>query len=467
LSRPRSVDVPDLLALLGSGDPMPAGALVERLGVTRPVLARLVAEAGARVIRIGKARATAYVASATTDAGSAWPLRRMRPDATLEELGTVHALRGERFLFAAIGDRPNLARAVDRMPGHFPGLPWFLDDLRPQGFLGRTLAHQRGRELDVPGDLARWRMRDFLVAITRTGGTSVGDLLLGQAAADTALSELHAPPDAVDIGQRMQRYPQWAQAALAGEDVGSSPGGEQPKFTATVRTPEGRYAAIVKFALPDGGRGAERWADLLACEHLALTCLRSAGLPAAESQLLHAQDGVFLEVRRFDRTADSLGRRGFVTLLALDAAFHGAGPRDWDIAADALLADGWIDTDTATAMARLHWFGCLIGNSDMHSGNLGFHLVDAGPLPLVPAYDMLPMSLAPSRTGALRPAMPIVPSTPGRAGQLAHVAWAADTATRFWQAVADSAHIRSDEMRRVAALNRDAIARFTKALGSA
>lgn len=466
MPRPRSVDVPDLLALLASGDPVPAGALVERLGVTRPVLARLVAEAGTQVMRMGKARATAYVASATTDAGSAWPLRRMRPDATLEELGTLHALRGDRFLFVASGDRPNLTRAVDRMPGHFPGLPWFLDDLRPQGFLGRTLAHQRGRDLGVPGDLARWQMRDVLVAITRTGGTSVGDLLLGQAATDTAISELHAPTDAVDASQRMQRYPQWAQAALAGEDVGSSPGGEQPKFTATVGTHDGRYAAIVKFALPDGGRGAERWADLLVCEHLALACLRDAGLPAAQSQLLHAGEGVFLEVQRFDRTPGSLGRRGFVTLLALDAAFHGAGPRDWDVAADALLADGWIDADAATAMARLHWFGRLIGNSDMHSGNLGFHLVDAGPLPLAPAYDMLPMSLAPSRTGALRPAAPLIPSTPDRAGQLAHVAWAADTAIGFWQAVVESAHIGSEQMRHTATLNRDAIARFAKTLGA-
>ena len=188
MPRPPAATVPDLLALLSAGEPVPAAWLVQRLGVTRPVLARLVAEAGAQVLRVGRARATAYVARASTDAGSAWPLRRLRPDATLEELGTLYALRGERFQFVPEGDRPNLVRPVEGRAGHFPGLPWFLDDLRPQGFLGRTLAHRQGPALGVPDDLNRWQLRDTLLAITRTGGTGIGDLLLGQAAVDAALA---------------------------------------------------------------------------------------------------------------------------------------------------------------------------------------------------------------------------------------------------------------------------------------
>ena len=193
--------VSDLLALL-RGEPAPAAWLVQQLGVTRPVLSRLVAEAGGQVLRIGKARATAYVARATTDAGSAWPLWRMRPDATLEELGSLYALRGDRFQFEADGHRPNLMRPVENLPGHFPCLPWFLDDLRPQGFLGRTLAHRQAARLGVPEDLNRWRLRDTLLAITHTGGTGIGDLLLGQQAADLAVAESAAPADAIPVHQR-------------------------------------------------------------------------------------------------------------------------------------------------------------------------------------------------------------------------------------------------------------------------
>ena len=466
MPRPRTVSVTDLLALLADGEPVPAGRLVALLGVTRPVLARLVAEAGDRVLRIGKARATAYVARAHGDAGGAWPLWRMRPDATLEELGNLYLLRGERFQFVANGARANLMQPVEKLPGHFPGLPWFLDDLRPQGFLGRTLAHREGARLGVPDDLGRWQLRDTLLAITRSGGTGIGDLLLGHHAVELALAELDAPADAVAAADRGVRYAQWAEAALAGEDIGSSPGGEQPKFTATVTNAQGRYAALVKFAVDDSGQAARRWADLLACEHIALQCLRDAGLPAAESELIDAGGYICLEVRRFDRTADVLGRRGFVSLLALDAAFIGSGARDWSLAADQLASLGWISPGTAADISRLHWFGQLIGNSDMHAGNLGFHLVDNGPLPLAPAYDMLPMSLAPSRTGAVRTATPLQPRAPERSGQLPQLAWAAGAAIRFWDTVASSERIQGSALRELAGQNRDIVARFAGRFGT-
>lgn len=460
MPRAQSATQADLLALLASGDPVRASQLLRGLGISRPVLGRLVREAGRQVLRVGRARATAYVARATTDAGSAWPLWRMRPDATVEELGTLHLLRGERFLFESTGERPNLTRPVGEVPGHFPGLPWFLDDLRPQGFLGRSLAHRDGPGLGVPTDLNRWQLRDTLLAITRTGGTAIGDLLLGSHAVESALAGLDAPPDAVEASGRHARYSEWADAALAGEEIGSSPGGEQPKFTSTVLAPDGRYAALVKFAVVDTGQAATRWAELLACEQLALSCLRDAGLPAAEAELVEADRHLCLEVRRFDRSPDRIGRLGFVSLLALDAAFAGTGGHDWGLAGDHLMAAGLIDADTAAQMAVLHWFGRFIGNSDMHAGNLGFHLADADPLALAPAYDMLPMSLAPSRTGAVRPAAPLRLGPPERTGQTRHIARAAEAAIRFWEQVSGSERIRSDDLRQAAIRNREVLARF-------
>lgn len=136
-------------------------------------------------------------------------------------------------------------------------------------------------------------------------------------------------------------------------------------------------------------------------------------------------------VQRFDRTVDVLCRRGFVSLLT----------------------QGWVDRDAQAAMGRLHAFGRLIGNSDMLQGNLGFHLVDSGPLPLAPAYDMLPMSLAPSRTGVLRAATPLASIAPERSGQLAHLHWAAPLAVDYWQRVAASALLRSGVLRELAAEN--------------
>lgn len=454
MARPRTLEPQDLLNSLPAGEAVPAGALAARLRITRPTLARLVAEAGDRVVRLGHTRATAYAVRQPTAAGSEWPLFRLRADATLEELGTVVALTGDTFHVQPDTARPNLTRSPDTgVEGHFPGLPWYLDDLRPQGFLGRTFAHRRGRELGVPDDLNRWQPGDTLMALVRAGGTETGDLLLGGDAVDTALRALDAPTDGVRADERAVHYPARAAAALEGEDVGSSPGGEQPKFTATVERANGRYAALVKFAQPAAGDAAERWADLLACEHLALACLREAGVSAAGSQLIQTDNHTFLEVERFDRTPDVLGRRGFVSLLALSSAFVGEATTTWAAAAEALLAQRWVDRDTATAMARLHAFGRLIGNSDMHQGNLGFHLVDRGPLPLAPVYDMLPMSLAPSRTGVLRTARPLAQVAPERSGDLAHLQWAAPLALDFWQRVAGSRLVRSAALRALAAEN--------------
>ena len=172
MARPSSASVSQLLELLRSGDPVPAGELVEKLAVSRPVLSRLVAEAGDQVRRVGRARATAYVATALVRPNT-WPLYRMNPDVHMEELGTLHALRGDRFLFEPTGDHPNLLRHVDGPAGYFPGLPWFLDDVRPQGFLGRSMAHRLGRALGVSVDLKSWQSRDNLLGILHGGTRSV------------------------------------------------------------------------------------------------------------------------------------------------------------------------------------------------------------------------------------------------------------------------------------------------------
>lgn len=458
MARPRTFQVQDLLELLPPGRAVPAADLLEHLGIARPTLSRLVADAGGKIARLGRTRATAYAVRQATAAGSDWPLFRMREDGALEELGHVVALSGDTFHVQLEGDRPNLARPPEGdIKGFFPGLPWYLDDLRPQGFLGRTFAHRRGRDLGLPEDLNRWQLGDTLRALVRAGGTDIGDLLLGGDAIAGALAAMDAPPDRVPADEREIRYPRWATSALEGEDVGSSPGGEQPKFTATVERGGGRYAALVKFALPGAGEAAERWADLLVCEHLALEVLREGGMSAAASSLIHTESHTFLEVQRFDRTPDVLGRRGFVSLLALSAAFVGDVTADWAEVGEQLLAQRWIDQDAATGMGRLHAFGRLIGNTDMHQGNIGFHLVDRGPLPLAPAYDMLPMSLAPSRTGVLRATTALNAIVPARAGQLAYLQWAAPLARDYWERVATSDLLRSEVLRQVAAQNAERI----------
>ena len=87
----------------------------------------------------------------------------------------------------------------------------------------------------------------------------------------------------------------------------------------------------------------------------------------------------------------------------------------------------------------LQAFGELIGNTDMHFGNLTLWLDDALPFRVAPAYDMLPMLWAPGPQGELseRRFSPD-PPVPG-----ASDAWreAAGWAAEFWQNLSDDARL--------------------------
>lgn len=425
--------LPQLETLLRRDGPLTAAALGQALGVSQPTVSRLLAAAGERIVRIGSARASRYaLAREISRAGQRWPLHRIGPDGQPDTLGELRALHGDGFHFAPARPLPALLHG-DFADGLFPGLPWFLDDQRPQGFLGRAFAHRVAADIGAPDDPARWRADDVVLALLRHGDDESGDLVLGDAALQRALQAMLSPP-AIAAHERATRYPMLADAALAGEDIGSSAGGEQPKFTALLREADGCRAVIVKFSERAGTPAAQRWADLLRCEHLAGAVLHAHGIAAAESELLDADGRTFLQSARFDRTA-TLGRRGLISLSALDAAYYGHGRIDWWAFAPQLRRDGWLTADDARALAIRGWFGALIGNSDMHLGNVSLLLADARPLALAPSYDMLPMALRPASTGEVVPRrIDILAPLPAQRDD-----WraAAAMARDFWRRAAD------------------------------
>jgi hypothetical protein len=387
-------------ALLRARGAQPAAALAAELEVSQPTLSRLLSAAGERIVRIGRARASRYaLAHEVSRAGTHWPLYRITPAATSEVVGELHALQRDEFYFEPAGERPALLHE-DFASGLFPGLPWFLDDQRPQGFLGRAFARRIAADIDAPDDILRWSADDTVLGLLRHGDDAPGDLVLGEASLQRALQNILAPADTVPADQRAERYPELADAALRGEDVGSSAGGEQPKFAITLRDEDGLVPVIVKFSDRMGTPSGRRWADLLICEYHAGDVLHAHGLPAARSEIVEADARIFLQSRRFDRTPN-LGRRGFVSLAPLDAAYYGHARIDWWRLAPQLQRDGWIDADDARRLRLFGWYGVLIANTDMHLGNAALLLRDQRPLPLAPAYDMLPMRFRPASNGEI------------------------------------------------------------------
>jgi hypothetical protein len=344
--------------------------------------------------------------------------------------------------WASAALRPDWADQVHDHAGFCDGLPFFLADLRPQGFLGRATARRLPGTLGLPLDPRDWSDDQTLFYLREWGDDLPGNLTLGDGPTGRALNA--CPPDPITPETREARYPELAGQANAGKPVGSSVEGEQPKFTTWLRLPDENAVSsiLVKYTDKLDTPTGRRWADLLAAEAIALDVLASASRGDAEAnhpKIFDFDNRRFYELARFDRVG-SHGRRGVVSLRALhDAGFTGGDTTDWAVAAAGLRERGWIGESDLRAVRLRRLFGRLIGNTDMHFGNLAFILEPELPLRLAPTYDMLPMLWAP-RPGDATPAPEFTPLAPMPA-ELELWPEAATLAERFWSLVEADARV--------------------------
>lgn len=433
--------VSQLQDLLRANGPQTATQLGSLLKISQPTVSRAITDAGDRIVRIGRARATRYaLGREIARVGRRWPAYRIDAAGQAHLLGELRALHGDGFHFEPSRPLPGFLHG-EFADGLFPGLPWFLDDQRPQGFLGRAFARRVAADIGASEDLARWQADDVVLGLLRHGDDQPGDLVLGETALQRALQDALDPIDAISAADRATDYPKRADAALRGESIGSSAGGEQPKFVARLREDDGYRSVIVKFSERIDTSAGRRWSDLLRCEQIAGEILRGHGQHAAYSEIVEADGRTFLQSTRFDRTP-VLGRHGFVSLAALDSGYFGYGRIEWWRFAAELQRAGWIEAGDARRLRVLGWFGALIANSDMHLGNAGLVLADARPLALAPAYDMLPMHFRPAASGEVVPRdYAVTLPTPEFRDD-----WriAAAIARDFWRRVADDAGISGD-----------------------
>jgi hypothetical protein len=428
-----------------------AGELLTRLGVSRPSLMRAISELDAQVVSRGRARRTAYAARRSIRGGLA-PL----PLYYIDEAGRAHEAGLLEPIYPA-GCAMNFAQAFlwpldDEMTdGWFRGLPYPLADMRPQGFLGRNLAHQFAAILQVDEDLKRWGEDDVLHVLSVLGWDQPGNYILGEQALRRFLEEQQRGTHFLSDDELATVYPQRAIQALNFGVASSLAAGEFPKFTERrlMKTPK---HVIVKFSGADGSPQEQRWSDLLVCEHLALTTIADTlQLNAAQSRIYQLGGRTFYEVERFDRHGE-FGRSGVCSWHELNFALFG-GIGTWSDGAKALLGANYISEETARRINLLEHFGQLIANSDMHDGNLAF----LPGLRLAPAYDMLPMLYAPQRGVELveRKFAPALPVPRERS------AWvqAAQAAVVFWRRAECDQRI-SEEFRSISKENAEQVERL-------
>ena len=421
--------------------PTSAAVLARTSRISQSSVSRVIAERG-ELVRIGRRRNARYALRRhAVDVTQPLPIYAIGEDGTARQLALLHLIYPQACYFEALD--------TDVPAAVFGDLPYFLHDLRPSGFLGRLVPEQHP-ELRLPPDVRHWSAEQTLGYLSKYGWDVPGNIIVGDGAL-TLYNRRSPATHAVELGKRRRRYPTFADDVLGATPPGSSAGGEQPKFLVTL-LPE-RTAALVKFSPVTDNVVGRRYADLLVAEHVAHETLRHAGHAAARSEVLEAGGRLFLEVLRFDRTAHG-GRRGLLSLEALDAEFVGKGTT-WSEIARALWEQGHLDKG---ALYEIEWreqFGRWIGNTDMHPGNLSLFTERLRPVGLAPVYDMVPMHYVPRQGNVLtqplsftRPLPPLVE------------AWldAGRVALEFWNALAR--HPRgSDVFRSVARENAVAVAK--------
>jgi hypothetical protein len=372
--------------------PLSARQLAEKSGFSRATVSRVLTRLGDQVIRFGPYLSVQYALRRNTFTLPSLPVYRITPVGQVQGIGELIPVHPAGFVTLKPTGEAH----------HTDGLPWWLYDMRPQGFLGRAYVSRYASLLGLPANLKDWQDDHALRALLVHGHDAIGNLVLGDRCREHFLTS--AAPVAITEACKAEDYARLSLLAAQGDEPGSSAGGEQPKFAAYVQTPAGDRHVIVKFSLPSlpghSNSIAQRWQDLLLAEHLALTVLHRHGIHAASTCVIDHQGQRFLEVQRFDRQGAS-GRHGLISLAAMDAEFVGQGNGHWPALTKPLAQAGHITPQAFETACLLYAYGVLIGNVDMHAGNLSFITDNGRPYDLAPAYDMLPMAFAPRTSGDL------------------------------------------------------------------
>ena len=159
--------------LLRTG-PAKSQALAQALQVSQPTVSRALSALGDEVVPFGAARSIQYTLRDPVRADLEATVYRVTPQGALETLGTLVPVCPQGFVMVEAGG----ARQ------HSDGLPWWIYDMRPQGYLGRAYCQRHGQRLGLPERLGDWSDTHALRAILDQGDDMPGNLLIGPTARD-------------------------------------------------------------------------------------------------------------------------------------------------------------------------------------------------------------------------------------------------------------------------------------------
>ncbi len=411
-------------------------ALQDRLSLSQTALSRVVQRNRKTLMIAGAARSTRYaLREPLSSLGSELPVFEVDPKGNVRPYADIHTLVARQYGWQPKGQT---AEVLDY-------LPYMIQSVRPEGFMGRAFAYRYAHELSLPEKIADWSDRQALVALAQRGEDFGGNLIVGTESVQRYLAQSRlAPPDMIALPQRSASFADLAEKAISGDTPGSSAGGEQPKFTALLNSPEGPERILVKFATRTTDEG-RRWSDLLVCEHIANETLCASGVLTAQTEILQTEEWTFLQSSRFDRVG-LWGRLPVYSLMSVTSDLTGYCA-DWIDAAEQLQDEQVFSPAEVETVRSLSDFGSLIGNTDKHLGNLSLMPDETGFI-LAPVYDMTPMYYRPKPGGVL----PQNTLTPGTLSLKTSHENITPVALQFWEAARSDVRI-TDQFRSVCQKN--------------
>ncbi|STQ46397.1 putative DNA-binding transcriptional regulator [Ewingella americana] len=214
----------ELADLLRQGS-LTAKEIMAQIGVSQATLSRRLAEQS-DVRKIGRGKSTRYALLRPVGGESEFPLYRIDTQGHAEQIGSIVSIwPAESCAF----------ETADGQCALFDGLPWFITDMRPQGFLGRAWGRDVSALLALPEDIKLWNESQTLLALSRHGNETVGNLIVGQA----AYQQWALKPDESAVAWRgkISAFEDLAQKSLAGKRWALRQGGNSQSlaFLSSIR----------------------------------------------------------------------------------------------------------------------------------------------------------------------------------------------------------------------------------------
>jgi HipA-like C-terminal domain len=381
-----------LTKLLAREGPLSAPEAADRLHVTPMTINNRAKAIGSNILVLGRGKHTRYALPNNNLTGqSQWRLYWVDVQGELSELAIVSYVQPDTLHVYGRGVN---TRTDDE-------LPWFLWPLKLRGYLGRAAKYRLGsvaRSWDSHPE--KWPLAQQVFAAQSEALEHAGAILWGEDSVQVWQKSTKEVGHSEDEKALLQTYDDLADRTTAGQVAGSSADGEQAKFSTLISGKENQAREVlVKFSPPHGTPFGDRWRDLLHSEAIAADVLRDFGFDTPQTRALSSDKRTFLESARIDRNGTS-GRRHLLPLFAVHKIFTPGDERNWIDTVARLASQKRISNAAVETTQTLYSFGQLIGNSDMHFGNLGVILlspadISKGRFTLAPCYDMLPMRFKP------------------------------------------------------------------------